>query len=144
MAGKQYLEPEAFKLYRQNKTQKEIAESIGVSEQTLSGWKKKFEWESRRRNWQNSTQAISEKLMMLLAKDVQELDKLDSSAMDRINKAVKSIKDLDKSVDMLASTIQVMEDYVEYLQNKNPELADGTQNALPDFLMWQGNKYQKS
>lgn len=138
------MEPEAFKLFRQGKTQKEIAGVVGVSEQTISAWSQKFDWQNRRRQWNNSSQAISEKLMMLLSKDVQELEKLDASAMDRIQKAVKSIKQLDQTVDMLASTIQVMEDFVEYAQNKNPEVAQIIQEALPDFLMWQGNKYNKS
>lgn len=143
MAGKQYLEPEAFSLYRQNKTQKEIAQVLGLTEATVSSWAKKYEWEKRRRQWQMSTQAISEKLMDLLASDVEQLTALDNGSVDRIMKAVNSIKQLDQSVDMLASTIQVMEDFIGYLHGRSSPLIDQVQKVLPDFLTFMGNKYGK-
>lgn len=145
MAGKQHLEPEGFNLYRKNKDQKEIAEILGVSEQTISTWKKKFDWESRKRKWLTSRQSISERVLEQTADMAENMNlKENPGILDLINKATLTIERLDKSVDMLASTIQVMEDFIKYLHEHNPELGEGVQEALADFLVHQGNKYEKS
>jgi len=137
---KSHLIPQAEKMFiREHRTGQEIAEALGLHPSTVSRWKDAYKWDERRRDLQASVQTISEKLMHLLAKDVEKLenaDGLDPATWDKINKAVKSIKSLDKEVDILGNTIIVMEHLITYLGMKHGALQRQFQEVLPDFLIY--------
>lgn len=140
---KTVLLPQAERMFiREGKGVTEVADTLGISRATISRWKKKRNWDQRRLDFNNSTQAISEKLLKLLADDVNSLQQLDSSAVDRITKAVKSIKSLNQDVDMLGTTITVMEQLAHFLQHRHARLYVQFQEVLPDFLIYMREKYK--
>jgi len=143
MGNKQNLEPEGFRMFRNNKSQKDIASALGVTEATVSAWKKKFDWDRRKYEWQNSRQATAEKYLEMIAKEAQAMEKLESGMTDKHLKALKIIKELDAQSDILASTIQIMEDLLEFLQAKGHPAFTDFQELLPDFLMYQRQKADK-
>ncbi|EHO41089.1 hypothetical protein Calab_1468 [Caldithrix abyssi DSM 13497] len=137
------LLPQAERLYiREGKSIENIATALGVSRTTLYRWKKERNWDERKYEMETSAQFVSEKLMKLLADDVRNLQKLDAKSVDRIVKAIKSIKSLDNEVDILGSTLLVMEQLAYYLQQKNAQLYEKLQELLPDFLVYMRERYK--
>lgn len=137
------LLPQAERMYiREGKSIEQIATTLGVSRTTLYRWKKERNWDERKYEMETSAQFIGEKLMKLLADDVRKLEKLDAKSVDRIVKAIKSIKSLDSEVDILGSTLLVMEQFAFYLQQKDAELYEKLQELLPDFLVFMRERYR--
>ncbi len=137
------LLPQAERMYiREGKPIEKIAAALGVSRTTLYRWKKERNWDERKYELETSAQFVSEKLMKLLADDVRNLQKLDAKSVDRIVKAIKSIKSLDNEVDILGSTLLVMEQFAYYLQQKNAGLYEKIQELLPDFLVYMRERYK--
>jgi len=141
---KTQLLPQAEQMFiRQGKGINEIAGILGIAASTVSRWAKKRDWEERRVEVQNSTLYISEKLLKLLATDVMGLNTLDNSSIDRITKAVKSIKSLNTQVDILGNTITVMEQLGNFLSVKHAKLFGAFQEVLPEFLVYMREKYKE-
>ncbi len=127
---------------REGKGTQEIAAALGVAPSTVTRWKKKRNWEQRRLDYQNSALNIAEKLLKLLSRDVQELQRLDPAAVDKIVKAVKAIRSLNQDVDMLGATIEVMEQLANFLQSRHARLYKDFQEVLPQFLIYMREKYK--
>lgn len=140
---KKHLLPQAERMFiKENKNVSAIADSLGISASTVSRWAKANDWENRQMEYAGSTLRIAEKIRKLLADDVASLDKLDNGAMDRITKAVKSMKEIDREVDMLANTIEVMDQFANFLQSKHSRTFGMVQEVLPDFLIYMREKYK--
>lgn len=106
--------------------------------------RKEGDWDKRRQEWLLSTEAVAEKAMTLLAREVETWDKLGKSEADTLVKAVKAIKGLDDEVDILGSTLTITEELANYLQRENQEGFDVLQASLPDFLQYMRDKYKKA
>lgn len=142
---KTHLIPQVEKMYiREGKNNGEIAAALGIAPSTVSRWIKKYDMEKRRIEVQGSLQHISERLLKLLADDVNGLPALDNSAIDRITKAAKTIKTLETQIDKLANTIFVMEQFGVFLNMKHAGLFGSFQEVLPDFLIYMREKYKDS
>lgn len=146
MAGKRLpspkahiAEPKAFHLYRQGKSQTEIAGIIGVSEQTISNWKKKYDWDRRLAQISASTRRASDKLRQILADEIENMK--DASNADAIHKLSLVLEKLDGKFDRLAFTIEVMEDFNAFLLVHYPKLLPEFHEVLAPFLNDVGNKY---
>lgn len=140
---KKHLLPQAERQFiKENKSVSAIAESLGVSASTISRWAKANDWEARQADYAGSTLRVAEKLRKLLAEDIDSLDKLDNGSMDRIMKAVKSVKEIDREVDMLANTIEIMDQFTNFLQAKHSRTFAMVQEVLPDFLIYMREKYK--
>lgn len=137
MANKQQLEPDMFRDYRKGVDQKEIAHKYGVSQQTVCKYKKKFEWDKRNRAWNNSNHASVEKLLKMREDAIEKQD------ADAIWKVQKTIQAIDGEFDRLAYTIEIMDDFLAYLEQAFPKDFVRFQNILPDFLNEQRIKYRK-
>jgi len=127
---------------RDGKEIEEIAKILNVSKSTLYRLAKERDWRRRRLEYESSTMAISEKLMKLLSEDVKNLDKLDSSSVDKIVKVVKSIKTLDRDVDMLGATVRVVDELVNFLRERFPGKFDDILKVLPEFMNYMREKYR--
>lgn len=127
---------------RQQKSNKEIAIALGVSESTIARWAKKRDWHQRREQWVNSSAHIGEKLLNLLSQEVQNLDALSNSDVDKIMKAVKAIKSLDADVDMLSTTILVLEQFSNFLHARHSKFFSDFQDILPSFLIYMREKHK--
>jgi transposase len=137
MASKFHLEPDMFRAYRQGEHQKDIAAKFDVSEQMVCRYKKKFDWDRRARDWNNSNHASVEKL---LAMRDDAIDKQDADAIWKIQKTIQAI---DGEFDRLAYTIEIMDDFLAYCKATFPRQFKRFQSILPEFLNDQRNRYKK-
>ena len=134
------LEPKAFALYRSGKhSQSTISEMVGVSVQTISTWKKEFDWDSRLAKLSASTRRSSDKLREILAKMIDEME--DGSNADAIHKLSLVLEKMDGHFDRLAFTIEIMEDFNDFLNSNYPSLTAQFHEVLSPFLNEQGKKY---
>ncbi len=130
-----HLEPEGFKLFLRDKTGKEIAEILGVSEPTVSKWRNKYDWKNKKREWKKSNHATIEKLRKLRDKKIQDGD------ADGTWKIQKVIDSIDGKFDRLAYTLEIMEDFIQFMRAEHPEKFSEIQETLTDFFASQRNKY---
>ncbi len=138
MGNKQHLEPDAFKLYRKNTSQDEIAEILGLSEPTISAWKKKFDWEKRKRDWDNSNHATIDELLKMRKEAIEKKDP------DGVWKIQKTIQAIDGEFDRLAYTLEIMEDFIKWMRAEYPEKFKEVQEVFTDFFAAQRDKYGKN
>lgn len=121
----------------------EIARVIGYSRSSLYRIMKERNWKERRLEYELSAIGIAEKLMRLLHDDVKNLSSLNTSEVDRIVKVIKSIKVLQRDIDILGSTIKVVDELIYFLREKFPDndwqkLFD----VIPQFLEHIREKYK--
>jgi len=142
------LIPQAERMYiRENKICEHIAKTLGVAKSTVYDWRKKGDWDRRKTEMETSVEFITETLMGFLAEDVRGAKKdkkRDSNFWDGIVKAVKSMKSLDQEVDILGSTLTVMEQFGHFLQHKDSGLHKKYQELLPGFLVYMREKYKQA
>lgn len=142
MAGKQHLEPAAFRMFCAGADQKEIAATLDVSEQTISAWKQQFNWDSRKQIFLNSTHATVDKLRTLLSDYVEKLESLDDDkAADKLAKITSSIKHLDSHFDFLGSVLKVSEEWIAWAAANDDQLFQLLQQNLPRFLAHARTKF---
>ena len=143
------LEPKAFELYKAGVSQREIAEIVGVSEQTISGkngWKKRFEWDKKLKAYESSSRSSKEILERIISEKIQkvestEVDQLPKGFEDGLLKLTMVLEKMDKHFDRLAFTIEIMEDFNDYLNAHHPNQVSKFHDLLPEFLNYIGNKY---
>lgn len=135
--SKYHLEPEMFREFHKGKEQKEIAEMYKVSEQLVSKYRKKFDWDKRSRDLKESNYGSIEKLTKLRDKNIEKGDS------DAAWKAQKIIDSIEKDFDRLAYTIEIMDDFLSYLKQHHAKAFRIFQKILPDFLQSQRNIYKR-
>lgn len=129
--------PQAYRLFvKDGKSMATIARETGISVRQLYRWAKKDKWREARENWNTSAMSISEKLLKMLKQDIEGMTTLDAKNVDRVIKAVKSIKLLDSEVDKLGSVIEIMDMLAKYLRSKDPAAFAIFSSHLPGFLEW--------
>jgi hypothetical protein len=125
---------EARRLYvRENKTAKQIAELLQgeVSENSVYQWAKKGEWGKERAAALNNPRDIAEWLRQTLNGQMEALQAeaqrnptvINPGVYDAIYKTVLTIEKLEKSQDLRAAAIMVLDKYGEFL--KGLDLAPG-------------------
>lgn len=125
-----------YRCFRNEMDGKDIAHKFEISEQLVCRYRKKFEWDRRKRDWNNSNRATIEQLIKMREKAISDSD------ADAIWKIQKTIQAIDGEFDRLAYTIEIMEDFLAYLRGNYPGEFRVFQNILPDFLTAQRNKYK--
>lgn len=141
--SKRHLEPAAFRLFCQGLPQQEIASTLGVSEQWVSRYKKKHDWDERRQIYVRSTQASVDKLRTLLSEYVDQLENLDGDKdADKVIKITSAIEKLEAHFDILGSTLRVSELWVDYANVHDEELLFALQDHLPGFLSYVRKQYK--
>jgi len=92
-----------------------------------------------------SAEAISEKALYLLGKEVDTWERLGRSEADTLIKAVKAIKGIDEEVDILGSTMTVLSDMMDFYQYqvKDEKAFNILKKHIPDFTQYMRNKYKK-
>lgn len=131
-----------FRMYRRGANQKDIASTFDCSEQTVSKYKKKFNWDERRRELEMSTQASVEKLSYLISQKLNSMDgENDGNKSDELAKLAKVKSTLERDIDPLGSTIMVIEDFIQYLNDRGGQAYQVLQEVIPDFLAHQRKKY---
>jgi transcriptional regulator with XRE-family HTH domain len=107
-----------------NMTGRDIAELLGVAEQTISRWKKgrdgERDWEERRAEVSITPGKVKE-ILMGLALNVAKGEKTDIDAA-KLSKIVSAIDRLDKKVNARI-TIDVFKEFDNFMAEINPTIA---------------------
>ena len=143
------LEPQAFELYRTGMTLTEIAKTVGVSLQTISGkkgWKVKYNWDQKIEKYETSSRSSVEIIKRIIKDKLDEVKntpvkELPKGFEDGLFKLQLMAEKMDVNFDRLAFTLEIMKDYNEFLTYHHPELAVHFHELLPEFLNAQSKKY---
>lgn len=114
---------EAERLYvKEGKTQREIAELLGISEKTISQWSAKGEWVRKRREYLTSTRTGPvEKLKARFAKLLEETDELNSKKTDEMYKIRLLIDRMEGGYDIKGATIEVMDRFTTFIRQREAD-----------------------
>lgn len=118
--------------YMQGESQKDIAERLGVSRNTISAWVKDGQWDTRRAA---KTVSRSELVKKMLSDINQKLETGDWSA-DEICKAASAIEKLDKQTNIV-TMIEVFSSFNNWLVSRMQIDAELTPELVKVI-----NKYQ--
>ena len=102
-----------------DKTQKEIAEIVHVTEKTLGKWKTEGEWEMLK----NASTVTARKIIDNLYKRAHTLSEDPTSKPDDIIKIANSIEKLSNKRVTVSQIINVFKDFTSYAFNQDAELA---------------------
>ncbi|HLO59049.1 MAG TPA: hypothetical protein VK179_09925 [Bacteroidales bacterium] len=130
----------AFMLYMSSVTSKEIADRVGVSEQSVSKWVNDGLWKEKRAAKTITRQELINKTLNQINDLLSDKDAMtqDSGVADKLSKLVAIIEKLDKK----NSPVQVMDvfiDFVQWLQKQSI-----TDKLVTVDLIKQINRYQDS
>lgn len=118
-------------------TQKEIAERVGVTPNTLGKWVKKEKWNTilaASLSTKHETLArIDKAISDVFDKAEEENRKLDSGDYDALSKLQKVRNSIDKEIS-LDVIIEVFTEYNTFLMAKNPELARENNKFQDQFV----------
>lgn len=106
---------------RGSKSQKEIAEMLGIPTSTLTGWVKKGEWERERASLSLSVDSLVPKILEKINSDIDE-GKLSA---DALAKYCKQLRELNKSQLTINDYFQVMTKFIDHLRMQattNPKI----------------------
>lgn len=101
-------------------TAKEISTMVGVSEQTLSRWRKEGNWENKRNEFLAAPHKIKEVLMKEL-KDIAsgESSKIDADALAKVSKVIETLSSR-TSIQVIFS---VFKEFDNWMADQEPRLA---------------------
>jgi transposase len=140
----------AYVLYMQtSKSQKEIAQQVGVSERTLSKWAREGEWELRKAAKEVTREEQIRNYLMQLKELNEEIQTRDTgkryaspSESDTIKKITSAIRDLQKNV-TLSDYIAVCEELLKYMLIKDQDLAKALADSVNEFVTAKAAELQK-
>ncbi|WP_086984829.1 hypothetical protein [Elizabethkingia miricola] len=102
-----------------DKTQKEIAQIVHVTEKTLTKWKNEGDWETLK----NASTVTARKIIDNLYKRAYALSEDPKSKPDDIIKIANSIEKLSNRKVTVSQIINVFKDFISYAFNQNADLA---------------------
>lgn len=126
------------------RTLTEIAESIGIPIQTLSRWNKKLGWEEKKRSAITTPIVLARQLMQMLTDKVDKLiaaGTITARDTDEVRKLVKSIREIGGDQDMLGSILIAMNEFVDFMKPRDPDLLAKLQEHLVEFGETMRRKY---
>ncbi|GMV67542.1 MAG: hypothetical protein AMXMBFR75_33320 [Candidatus Hinthialibacteria bacterium] len=107
---------------KEGKTQREIAEFLGISEKTISLWSKKGDWVRKRGEYLVSTRTGPvEKLKARFAKLLEDTDNLDAKKTDEIYKIQLLIDRMEGGSNIKGATLDVMDRFSTFIRQREPD-----------------------
>lgn len=107
---------------RLGKTQKEIADSVSVTEKTIGRWKEKYKWDVLRAAEVSTPEELAKSLYASIFKITdaakEEQRPLTAAETDQISKISKSIANI-KQKPTLSVVSSIMEDFANWLKNRD-------------------------
>ena len=133
---KEAFQGEAFRLFSEGKTLKEISRLIGVSEQSLCKWKADDNWEDRVDSLITTPGGAAAILREALAEYVSRIQAsgIDKEVADSISKITASIRTLEGQEDFLGSCIRVMRRFGEFIRETRPKMTEEMQGVIQEFF----------
>lgn len=137
----------AQQLYvKTGKPQKDIAAELGLAEKTISGWKKKFNWDTLRAAEITGPVELAKTLYRQIAaiSDLADAEGriINDKEADRISKLAAAIEKIEKKA-TLGHYVQVMEDFIRYIKDIDLLLAQNVVNHQLNFIQKKINKKQR-
>ena len=126
----------AQELYvRLGKTQKQIAEQVGVTEKTIGRWKEDGNWEALRAAEISGPEELARTLYREIMKISQNAEgrTLTSAEADQISKISTAIEKIQRRT-TLGTVMEVMEEFVVYVKAIDIDLAQRIVTKQMDFL----------
>lgn len=132
----------AWLLFREGTlTQKAIAEKVGVSEKTISGWKDTEQWESKRRSLYNTREDILVDMYLIFENTKNQIKEkggvANSKDGDAILKLSQSIKNLETETSV-GQVFEVCKGLIQHIQKidfeKSKEMIDYVDSFLKEKL----------
>ena len=137
--------PKVVELFEAGKTQKEIAQIMGVTEATLVSWKKQCEgslldWEERKwKAMQNKKSVASWLEEQIQATMLQiEEDQGNEYALTKLDKFISMKKKYDGSIDKLGETMRVMEAFASFVRENFPNDMELIKEITNSFMRYMG------
>lgn len=137
-------ESAAYLLYQEGWDQKRIAKTVGVTEQTITGWKKKHDWKKKKAVNAIARETAEETLWELIHYQLGQLKKLkdewqkgnearliDKGDIDALQKMFAAVKG--KPMEW-SNYIKVVNEVGAFLQGQNLDLAKKVIDLLDQFL----------
>lgn len=134
----------AWVLYEKGYTQKNIAQILKVSEQTIVTWKKEKDWDKKLADRKELYESNADKILKLIAYQLRALERMTSEweetgskqligkgEIDALSKLYSTIKTKETS---WAQTIETIKLFMEYLQQQNIDLAKKVADFADMFL----------
>ena len=123
---------EAEGLYIKGKTLKEISELLGVSERTLTRWKKELNWKEKRNKYMKNPlgveEAIDEEILRLVRELPNTPDSEKAKVIDMISKLAKVKSIFKKEGDLATQAVYVFDYFTNYIKER--ERSDEIINKL--------------
>ncbi|HUH35137.1 MAG TPA: hypothetical protein VL022_04825 [Moheibacter sp.] len=113
-----------------DKTQKEIAEIVQVTEKTIGKWKTDGDWELLK----NATSITARNIIDNLYKRAFELSENPNSKPDDIIKIANSIEKLSNKKITVSQIINVFKDFTSWAFGQDPELAKAINLLQKKFI----------
>lgn len=128
---------------RKGKRITDIGKLLGIPFQTVSKWKKKGNWDQKRKDFQRTSISIADRLKEALATLVSQLNtkKIDPKQADALSKMVKAIKVMDPDADIINVALVVMDDLLHFLKDKDKKAAEMIDQYIPAFGDYLWEKY---
>lgn len=121
---------------------KDIAEKLGVSQQTITAWAKADNWETLKKNLLTGKKKILSQLydeleeFNRMIQDKKDYKVATSKEADARRKLIKDIKDLETKYN-IAHTTQVAMDFCEFVKPLDYELAQTIADYFSAFIQEQ-------
>lgn len=123
----------AYDFYvRNQKTAKETARLVKVTEKTVGNWIKKYKWKKRRDAFLSSTEKGLENLEILIeeySSKLREMERDPDSSADERFKLIQSIRNLSKTKDDFTKNNQPGFSQIALIAD---EILSGLVSAIPD------------
>jgi len=137
----------AYELYVRQRVQtyKEIAARVGVSASTISRWVDKFEWKAQRAKALRSPDVIADHLLEIIDAEIWRMDHkaggIDAGDIDKLSKLVSALQKIAPNRNFFGSILKAVEEWMQFLQRHDPEVAKNSQQYLMRFSKEMAEKY---
>jgi transposase-like protein len=142
---------EAKRLYvEEGEEVKTIAAKLNVDEKTLYRWRQDDGWDAEREeNANTSTNAVKQSYraaisaMEKITKDFEKTGMLNSADVQNARMLIKNAKELQKDVDALGNILMAQREWLQFVQERDPELVQKMLPYLNEFKDEMKKKYGK-
>ncbi len=113
-----------------NLTQLDIAEMVGVSENTIKAWKDKYNWEELR----GATESSNGKIIANILRRLNTITSQEVFSSDDVIKLTKAIHVLSPTKMTVSGQIETMKAFATYLHQTEPSVAKLVADHLNQFV----------
>jgi hypothetical protein len=138
----------ARQLYiEENKSIEDIKKLMpDVAESTLYRWCTDENWDQQREEISTTSFGALKQSMIIANKQLQQMaasGKIDPAVLDAVSKLAKFAERMDKNVNAYGNILLAMQEFTEFLSDREPELLKKLEPFLIEFGSTMSKKYSK-